>query len=230
VTPKNYAKDTGRPRRAVQKRELCGAIKPNKETCKLPAGYGTEHEGRGPCKHHFGNTARVVRGAALDEGKALVQMLKGMGVAADIDPGEALRWEVNNTLGHVAWHKRVIDTWNVLREDGSARPLTESEAEFYERYLAERQHLVRAARMAVAADVEGRAMRLAEQQADQMGNAMDRIFAALRLTEQQRALLPELVPAILREITATRPLELEGVFSTDDTLDEAFKQARRDSK
>jgi hypothetical protein len=228
MTPKNYRKETGKPRHVEQRRELCDAIKPNKLKCTLPAGWGTDHPGIGPCKHHYGNTQRVVRAAGLAEGKEVAQVLKGMGVAASLDPGEALRWEVNNTLGHVAWHKAVIDTWDVLKPDGSARPLNPDESEFYERYLAERAHLVRAARMAVAADVEGRAMKLAEEQMNLMGDALDRIFAALRLTAAQRDLLPDVVPVIMREIAAPpKPLELEGVFSTDDTLNQAYQEARK---
>jgi hypothetical protein len=227
MTPKNYSRDTGRPRRAQQSRDQCGANKPNGVKCILPAGWGTDHPGRGPCKHHFGNTARVVRGAALDEGKEVARILKGMGVSVDMDPGDALRWEVNNSLGHIAWHRAVIDTWNILKKDGTARPLTPDEAEFYERYQQERAHLVRAARMAIAGDVEGRAMKLAEQQAGLVGDALDRIFAALRLSPEQRELLADVVPAEMRAIMAPpKPITLEGVFSTDETLNEAYKQTR----
>lgn len=226
MTPKNYRKETGKPREAVQRRPLCGAIKPNKLECTNPAGWGTDHPGRGPCKHHFGNTARVVRGAALDEGKEVAKVLRGMGVSIDMDPGEALRWEVNNTLGHIAWHRAVIDTWQLLDKNGKAKPLTPDQAEFYERYMAERAHLVRGARMAIAADVEGRAMRLAEEQAEKLNTALDGIFAALQLTPQQRAMLEDVVPRAFRELEPKRPLELEGMFSTDDTLNEAYKQTR----
>lgn len=227
MTPKDYAKNTGRPRKAVQKRDLCGAIKPNKEKCGLPAGYGTEHPGMGPCKHHFGNTARVVRGAALEEGKQIAQVLKGMGVSVDVDPGEALRWEVNNTLGHIAWHRRVIDTWELLNPDGTFKPMTPDQAEFYERYQAERSHLVRAARMAIAGDIEGRAMRLAEEQAEKLNVALDDVFAALQLTPEQRDRLADIVPRAFRALEPKAPLELEGVFSTDDTLNEAYQKARQ---
>lgn len=227
MTPKDYRKTTGKPRQAVQKRAKCDAIKPNKQKCGLPAGYGTDHPGKGPCKHHFGNTARVVRGAALDDAKDVARVLTGMGVTADMDPGEVLRWEVNNTLGHVAWHRAVIDTWQLLNKDGSANPLSPDQAEFYERYLAEREHLIKAARMAIAADVEGRAMRLAEQEAAQLADAVEQILNLLRLTAAQRELIPDVVPGVLREIGKARPLVLDGVFSTDDTLNEAIAASRR---
>ena len=225
MTPKNYRRehDHNKP----VKRKLCLAIKPTKLECQNPAGYGTDHPGMGPCKHHFGNTARVVRGAALEEGKELVQMLRGMGVSIDMDPGEALRWEVNNALGHIAWHRKVIDTWDLLNSDGSARALTEDESVFYDRYLAERQHLVRAARMAIAADVEGRAIRLAEKEAMTLANAIDQVLAALHLTSDQRSLIPQVVPDILRSVAEERPLELEGVFSTDDDLNAAIVASRK---
>lgn len=230
MTPRNYHNTHPSPKDRPMKRDLCGAIKPNKLPCNNPAGYGTDHQGMGPCKHHFGNTAKVVRGAAIEEGKDVAVMLKGMGVAVDMDPGEALRWEVNNTLGHIAWHRAVIETWNLLNEDGSANPLTPEQTEFYERYLAERQHLVRGARMAIAADIEGRAQRLAEAQADMVADAIDQLLVALRLTAAQRDRVPDILPVILRTLDVqSRPLELEGVFSTDDDLNIAITKSREQS-
>lgn len=158
-------------------------------------------------------------------------MLHGMGVSIDMDPGEALRWEVNNTLGHIAWHRAVIEKWKLLKEDGTAIPMTPEQTEFYERYMAEREHLIKGARMAIAADVEGRAIRLAEKQAEMVANALDQVFAGLHLTEAQRAIIPELVPAIMREIEATAsPIVIEGVFSTDDDLNQALAASRRATK
>lgn len=231
MTPKNYHNTHPKPEDRPMKRELCGAIKPNRLPCGNPAGYGTDHPGLGPCKHHFGNTTRVVRGAALEEGKEIAQMLKGMGVAVDMDPGEALRWEVSNTIGHIAWHRKVIETWDLLNKDGSAKPLDADQEAFYERYMAERAHLVRAARMAIAGDIEGRAQRLDEAKADMLANAIDQVLAALRLTTAQRDLVPDVVPAILRALPIQhRPLELDGVFSTDDTLNEAIAASRKKAK
>lgn len=228
MTPKGYSQTHG-PAKPIR-RPKCGAIKQNKLPCGNPAGYGTDHPGMGPCMHHFGNTDRVVRSSALEEGKEMARVLKGMGVAADMDPGEALRWEVNNTLGHIAWHRRVIDQWDLMKPDGTARPLTENEEAFYERYLAERAHLIRGARMAIAGDVENRAMRLAEAQAEMVADAMDRVFAELRLTPEQRDALPELLPGFLREISARPPLQIEGTFAEEDGLMQRVEASRREGR
>lgn len=208
------------------KRELCGAIKArSKQPCGLPAGFGTDHPGKGPCTHHFGSTRDVTRSAALDDGKDAIEVLRGMGVEMDIDPLDALVWSVREIAGRVAWHAAVIARWDVLKADGTARALTEMEDAFYKRYQEERGSLVKAARMAQAAGVAERAIALSEQQANLMGNVIDEILAGLQLTAAQRDLVPEVVPAAIRAVAVRVPL-VEGVYSTDEELNQELVKAR----
>lgn len=214
------------PRKKPMKRELCGAVKArSKQPCGLPAGYGTDHPGKGPCTHHFGSTRDVNRGAALDDGKDAIEVLRGMGVEMDIDPLDALVWSVREIAGRVAWHAAVIAHWDVLQPDGTARGLTENEDAFYKRYQEERGSLVKAARMAQAAGVAERAIALSEQQMNLMGNVIDEILAGLQLTAIQRDLVPEVVPAAIRAVAVRVPL-VEGVYSTDEELNEELIKAR----
>lgn len=208
------------------KRELCGAIKKrSRQLCGLPAGYGTDHPGKGPCKHHWGSTEIANKTAAIDDGKDAIEVLRGMGVELDIDPLDALVWSVREIAGRVAWHAAVIAKWQVLKEDGSARPLTPEEDGFYKRYQEERESLVKAARMAQSAGVIERAIALSEQQANMVGNVIDVVLAGLQLTAAQRDLVPEVVPAALRAVAVRVPL-IEGAYSTDEELNQALTQAR----
>lgn len=218
-------KKTPPPKKPI-KRDTCGAIKPrSKQPCGLPAGYGTDHPGQGPCKHHFGCTPYQTGLAARDDGRDVIEVLRGMGVEMDIDPLDALVWAVRDVAGRVAWHAAVIAKWQVLNPDGTARALTTDEESFYKRYQEERDSLVKAARMAQSAGVAERAVTLAEQQASIMGNAIDEILARLQLTDAQRDLVPEVVPEVIRAMAVRVPL-IEGVHSTDEALNAALVQAR----
>lgn len=207
------------------KRKLCGNPKKNKQPCGLPAGYGTDHPGRSGCYLHMGNTKQVSYGAAMDEGRDMVETLRGMGVEMDIDPLDALVWAVRDIAGRVAWHAAQIARWQILDMDGKENPLTLDQQEFYARYQSERDALVKAATSAQRAGVLERAVTLSEQQAEQLANAVDQILAALRLTEEQRAMVPDVVPAVLRAQAVRVPL-LEGTFSVDDEMNDALVQAR----
>jgi hypothetical protein len=208
------------------KRELCGATKPNKEKCGLPAGYGTDHPGKGPCKHHFGNTAGVVRGVAIDDGKDVIATLRGMGVEMDIDPIDALVWEVRNSAGHVAWRRSIIATWETRDKKGDFIPLTAEQENFYAAYLEERKQLVYAARMAEAAGVQQRAITISEKQSVMLADAVEAILIGLGLSERQKELVPEIVPPTLRAIAMRVPL-LEELVSTDPDINEAWIERNR---
>lgn len=193
-------------------REKCGAKKRNGEKCGLPAGYGTDHSGTGPCKHHFGATEGVERGAAIAFGKHVAQKLVGMGAPRDIDPIDALVEEVRRTAGHVHWHEQKIAQWQV----SDAEAFTAEQAEFYERYMREREHLTKTSLSAIRAGVAERAVALAEKQGEVIANAIDAILAALNLTDAQLALVPEVVPRVLHSVAVRAPLVLEGSYFTDE--------------
>lgn len=187
-------------------RPKCGAIKPNGIPCGLGAGHGTDHPGAGPCSSHFGNTKVVVRGAAIDQGADVARKLRGMGVEKDIDPIDALVWDVRLTAGIVEWHKSVIDTWTTRKSDGSFIALTVEQEAFYARYQAERDHLMKASRMAIAGNVTERAITLAERQAGMLADAIEEILAKLGLDQRQQDLVPEVVPDVLRAVAVRVPI------------------------
>lgn len=65
-------------------------------------------------------------------------------------------------------------------------------------YQAERAHLVNVCKAAIAAGIEERKVKLAEQQGSLLADVIRRILADLNLTGEQWALVPEVVPRHLR--------------------------------
>lgn len=57
-------------RKYVKKAKLCGAKRHNTdETCRKPAGWGTDHNGRGRCKYHGGATPSGPKSAHFKHGR-----------------------------------------------------------------------------------------------------------------------------------------------------------------
>lgn len=82
-------------------------------------------------------------------------------------------------------------------------------------YREERAHLARVAKMALDAGVASRLVSLAEDQGRILSSALRVILQALRLTPEQSAMIPIIVPTVLRAVANDQPLpsleELMGV-------------------
>lgn len=153
-----------------------------------------------------------------------------LGLPVDISPTEALLEEVRWTAGHVQWLRGKVQeleerpevtiedadgnpvdvggqhslVWGVTREKsgGDDRGTTQEAAPnvWYVLYERERKHLVQVAAAALRAGVEERRVRLAESQGELVATVIKRILAALNLTPEQAAQVPEIVPRELRMI------------------------------
>lgn len=73
-------------------------------------------------------------------------------------------------------------------------------------YREERGHLARAAKMALDAGVAHRLVTLAEDQGRILSSALRAVLLALNLSPEQQALVPIIVPAILRAVANDQPL------------------------
>lgn len=106
----------------------------------------------------------------------------------DTDPAEVLLTEIRRTAGHIEWlsenlqqsdpHKFVKGLWLSKRQSGFIKDeeidtsdLTQAGAMWLELYLTERRHLATICRTALAAGIEERRVRLAERQAERVGEA-----------------------------------------------------------
>lgn len=106
----------------------------------------------------------------------------------DTDPAEVLLTEIRRTAGHIEWlsenlqqsdpQKFVKGLWLSKRQSGFIKDeeidtsdLSQAGAMWLDLYLTERRHLASICRTALAAGIEERRVRLAERQAERVGEA-----------------------------------------------------------
>lgn len=168
------------------------------------------------CIKHGGKAGQVRTAAErrIKQAKAL-KAVAAFGLPREIDPREALLEEVYRTAGAVDWLQRQVQAlqdeqvvWGVTEE------VTKDSGEFpgvdvtraaevnvwVKLWQAERAHLVRVAKEAIAAGIEERKVRLAEQQGALLADVIRRILGDLDLTPAQQARVPEVVPRHLRAV------------------------------
>lgn len=195
----------------------CGAKKDDYTMCGLAAGWGTDHPGYGPCKYHLGSTP-IGRKVAAEEMAGELMVFYGEPI--ETNPIEALLDEVSRTAGHVAWLAQRIGQFKVplqlekIDPDTKIRSLMIAgippEVEGWLRmYMAERGQLVRVAKAALDAGVNERLVQIAEYQGEKLADAVETILKQLGLTAAQQAMVPTVVPSVLRQLTAGGPI-LEG--------------------
>lgn len=188
------------------RRELCGARKKNGDPCGLPAGYGTEHRGYGPCKHHMGNTPSIV--AIANKAKhqdTLAEAVKVYGLPVDTDPHQALADELHRTAGHVAWLQLQVAELDRERLTGPVGGGPESYPRYEPNvlitmYQTERAHLVRVAKTCIEAGIEERRVRMIEQRGQLLAGLIGNILADLGVSKHPDA--PRVVRSRLHELAA----------------------------
>lgn len=101
------------------KGRLCGAQKrQSAKTCTQPAGWGTDHPGRGVCKFHGGTTINHRKAAALEAGReAIVRyqaQLPVLGIGGDrpmVHPLQVLVDNMHRAQLTVYWLDQVLGRW-----------------------------------------------------------------------------------------------------------------------
>lgn len=197
----------------------CSARKQDGSTCKLPAGWNTDHPGYGPCSHHFGSTPGGRKGAAYDMAAELSAFY---GEPIDTNPIDALLNEVNRTAGHVEFLRKHIAQMSIPvpkditdKKQVANLGLPPEQAGWIALYLSERAQLVRVSTAALNAGINERLVQIAEHQGTRLADAVDQILSALNLTAAQQALVPEIVPNALRGLLEP-PRLIEGVVVDSD--------------
>lgn len=168
------------------------------------------------CHAHGGRAAKAKAKATerISEQKAL-RAVETYGLPLDVSPGDALLDEVRYTAGHVAWlRERVRELEDRALVWGKTERVKKNATEFkgtdttygavpsvwVDLYMRERKHLVDVAKAAIAAGIEERKVRLAEQQGALVATVIRGILADLKLTPGQRELVAEVVPRRLRAL------------------------------
>lgn len=190
----------------------CGSKKNGgKDICSLPAGWGTDHLGYGPCKYHMGSTAQGRKSAAIERGEELMVFY---GKPIDVNPIDALLDEVKTTAGHKAWLAQQLAQFDVKLISDQKKPVAmppELEG-IFRLYQWEREHLVKTAKACLDSGLNERLVQIAEHQGERLADAVDAILAGLQLTPAQRDLVPQLVPGILRQLSGAQPRLIEGTI------------------
>lgn len=194
--------------------DRCGAkARSTGNPCTQPVVPGTAR-----CRFHGGAAPQVKAAgerriqAANAERAAVI-----FGLPREVDPRDALLEEVYRTAGVVDWLQRKVRdlqdeevVWGVTEE------VTKDSGEFpgvdttraakvnawVELYAKERKHLVDVCKAAVAAGLEERRVRLAEQQGALLAGAIRAILGDLDLNPEQQAKAAQVVPFRLREVAA----------------------------
>lgn len=201
----------------------CGAQKQDGSRCGLAAGWNTDHVGYGPCAHHMGSTPAGRKAAGYEMGEELMAFY---GSPIETSPIEALLDEVSRTAGHVAWLGQRIAQFDVpLTEEvddntGKVKVIRPAgmppEVEGWIRiYQSERTQLIKASKMALDAGVNERLVQIAEHQGAKLADAVETILLRLNLSAAQQALVPQVVPNVLRQLMAG-PGYIEGEIVDDD--------------
>lgn len=163
------------------------------------------------CRMHLGRKASDVI-AVHEATKAVVTY----GLPITIDPRDALLEEVYRTAGAVAWLQERVESispddlvWGKTEEsDLQATEFpgvnVKREAKpniWLDLYQRERKHLVEVCRVAIAAGIEERRVRLAEQMGSQLAAVIRAVLGGLGLTAQQWDAVPSLIAVHLPALT-----------------------------
>lgn len=175
---------------------ICGAKTRRGKPCKQPQGHGTGHPGTGRCKLHGGASPQAEVSGAVVLARREAQV---MGIPMDLEPHDALLECIRIAAGEVHYaSERIVELepGQAVGPVVSTRPLkyekgAESSTERVEEHgppalhiWIEARHqamdrLVNYSRIAIAAGIAERQVKLAEGQAEQLAEAMRRLAAAL---------------------------------------------------
>lgn len=169
---------------------------------------------------HGGTTPQVqratIRAMAQLEAQSLLDAeveARGLGFSLPVEPAEAMLAMVREAAGNVAVLRSLVATLSrdsvSLGTDALAVNLgSEKEPNkavphvWVTMYDAERERLVRWAKLCRDAGVEERLVVIAEQQGEAVVNLMDAVLARLDLSDAQRELIPAAVSGAIGELTA----------------------------
>lgn len=191
-------------------KKRCGAQRvgqPEGVTCKMLAGYRTDHLGTGRCYRHGGCTPQQTKGAHREMAAAIVATY---GEPQEGDPFDIIIAEIARTNGHVLWLGEIIAEmeaealiWGKTEESANDGPMggnIEKHAAgvnvWLQLYREERTHLVKVCKEAISVGIAERQVRLAEQ----TGQILAQVLKAT-LADPELGLAPALQEVALRVVS-----------------------------
>lgn len=179
--------------------ERCGATTKQLTKCKLPRGFGTDHEGIGYCKYHGGTTINHRKAAVRQE--AII-----MGAPLDINPLDAMIWCIRITAGEVKWLSEKI----AELDDTEAISENQILGDMFHLYIRERadrvERLTSYSEKSIKLNLTERAIKLQEQYGQMIAALLKGILLDLQLTKEQREQAPFIVARWLGKVEATPAL------------------------
>lgn len=198
----------------VNGRLICGAKKKNSDPC----GTSPVRGGR-RCGNHGGSSPQ-----AKAKAQERVVEENARGILGRIDPTaptehpvETLMKLINMKLAEVLWLRAKVQdlpehdlVWGLAQHDvgfndkgGINTETFKADQNIWWKLLREAENQLASWTAAAAkAGVEERQMRINETLALQFKTAIDQILARMELTPTQQALIPQVVPAVLRSMSA----------------------------
>lgn len=130
-------------------------------------------------------------------------------IPADMSPVDVLVDELKRSAGFCFWIESKMAEWpddlvdlqtENIDDKGSMQVATNNKALWMDVWQRERAHLARVAKMCIDAGVDERRVQLAERQAEVMFSLINEAFEMLRLTPEQKANVPKIMPALIRRV------------------------------
>ena len=130
-------------------------------------------------------------------------------IPEDMSPVDVLLDEMKRSAGFVFWIETKIFDWpdelvslghEHIDDKGAIQLIPTHEAGWISVWQAERKHLAYVAKLCIDAGITERQIALAEKQAEIMFTLINEALDMLRLTPEQQALVPRIMPALIRRV------------------------------
>jgi hypothetical protein len=215
ANPDNMTPADPGPRRD---KPLCGGRRRDGsgDTCRRPAGWGTDHVGIGACKLHGGATPNAGKAAQREQARRDVERFGG---SLEVDPATALLQEVHRSAATVEYLRQRVNeldqdeiVWGVVEE--TDRPIVYGKDgdpvggglevkrkatpnAWVVLYQQERRHLAQVSKAAIDAGCAQSLVEVFQQVASTyvqlVGRVLDRVMGELALPDEERGRAGELV-------------------------------------
>lgn len=156
-----------------------------------------------------GVTTAAGRKRAIEEIRATARF-GNFPIPQDMSPVDILVNELHRSAGFVHWIEiKMSEGWDDelvdlqtenIDDKGSMQIATNDKALWLDIYQRERAHLAKVAKMCIDAGVDERRVRLAEQQSQVMFMLINEAFEMLKLSPEQKAAVPKIMPALIRQL------------------------------
>lgn len=179
----------------------CGAgLRQSEGYCQKEAGWGTDHLGAGPCRLHGGSTRSVSKGAQriLVEAGAR-KALTGLGLEPVTNPLEALALHAAEVMALRDYLRDQVSRLETLRYEGGTGEQVRAELAAYQAALRDTTSVLTGI---AKLHIDERLVRITEQQAALVVQAIRTTLASLDLSPEQQALANTVVVRELRALSS----------------------------